>query len=411
MKSTTLHNKNFIFIVIGQIISLFGNGILRFSLPFYLLQLTGSSALFGIVSAVSFLPLIVLMPIGGILADRGNKRMIMVILDFITGLIMLFFYLWMDNVSLIPLLLVTMMALYSISGLYMPTVQASIPMLLDSAILAKGNGIVSSIGGLSTLLSPIIGGILLGSYGITPIILVSIVCFFLSAVLELFICIPPTTISRNTTTLTMVKEDTIVSIHFIFKEKPTLKKLIYVTCLLNAFVSAMIMIALPVLITERLSLSEEFYGVSQAVLALGGLFGGILIGVLGAKLTINHIHCYLCLLSVSITPISIAMLLPNVPMVSFGLILFGSFSVMCLATIVSVLIITYIQSQTMEHMVGKVMAFLMTMAMAASPLGQAFYGLAFECLLGYESILVLASAAISLLIAFYAKQIFRYALN
>ena len=70
--------KDFALLIAGQIVSLFGNAILRFSLPLYLLRLTGSSVLFGIVTACSFLPMIVLSILGGVMADRKNKRNIMV---------------------------------------------------------------------------------------------------------------------------------------------------------------------------------------------------------------------------------------------------------------------------------------------------------------------------------------------
>ncbi len=72
------YGKDFILMVIGQIISLFGNGILRFALPLYLLRETNSPTLFGLVTACSFLPMIILSFLGGILADRVNKRNIMV---------------------------------------------------------------------------------------------------------------------------------------------------------------------------------------------------------------------------------------------------------------------------------------------------------------------------------------------
>ena len=61
-----MRNRNFVMVVVGQIISLFGNAILRFALPLYLLSETGSAALFGIVSACAFIPMIVLAPVGGI---------------------------------------------------------------------------------------------------------------------------------------------------------------------------------------------------------------------------------------------------------------------------------------------------------------------------------------------------------
>ena len=55
--------KDFILVVIGQIISLFGNAVLRFALPLHLLNITNSPALFGMVSALSFLPMLLMSPI------------------------------------------------------------------------------------------------------------------------------------------------------------------------------------------------------------------------------------------------------------------------------------------------------------------------------------------------------------
>ncbi len=407
MKRIKLWNKDFTLVVVGQIISLFGNGILRFALPLYLLNITGSSALFGIVSAVSFLPLVLLMPIGGIIADRTNKRNVMVVLDFFTGFLMLFFYLTMDTLSLIPLLIATLMILYSIGGLYQPTVQASVPVLLHKKLLTKGNGIVSSIGSLANLVSPVIGGILLGSFGITPIILVSVICFFASGVLEIFIKIPHKREESSTSMLGMAKEDFRLSMNFIFKEKPQLRKLIFVICILNALIAALIIISLPVLITERLFLSEEMYGYSQAVLALGGLIGGIIAGIFGEKLRITALHKCIVLVALSLIPMSMAMAFSGSPTLSYTLILITAFGAMCASSLASVMIITYVQSQTAENMVGKVMAFVMTVGMLVSPLGQAIYGLAFEYLIGYESFVVLGAVLLSLLTGVYAKRIFK----
>ena len=71
---TKLFSRDFTLVVIGQIISLFGNAILRFALPLYLLRETGSSTLFGVVTACSFAPMVILSMAGGVLADRVNKR-------------------------------------------------------------------------------------------------------------------------------------------------------------------------------------------------------------------------------------------------------------------------------------------------------------------------------------------------
>ena len=107
MKTTSppkLFRRDFTLVAIGQIISLFGNAILRFALPLYLLRQTGSAALFGLVSACSFLPMIALFFLGGVLADRVNKRNIMVALDFFTALLVLSVYLGLGRLPLVLLL-------------------------------------------------------------------------------------------------------------------------------------------------------------------------------------------------------------------------------------------------------------------------------------------------------------------
>jgi len=77
-----LFSRNFIFITIGQAVSMFGTAILKFTISLYILDLTGSAAVFGTVTAISSIPPIFLSPLGGILVDRKNKRNMMVALDF-----------------------------------------------------------------------------------------------------------------------------------------------------------------------------------------------------------------------------------------------------------------------------------------------------------------------------------------
>ncbi len=190
MNRKTLFHKDFTLVVIGQIISLFGNAILRFALPLYLLNQTHSAALFGIVSACSFIPMIILSPIGGIIADRVNKRNIMVILDFGTAALVTILTLLMDSVDLVPLLIVSLMILYGIQGTYQPAVQASIPSLIATDKLMPANAVINLVSSLAGLIGPVIGGAVFGFWGITPILLVSIGCFLTSAIMEMFIHIP-----------------------------------------------------------------------------------------------------------------------------------------------------------------------------------------------------------------------------
>lgn len=404
MKSEKIINKDFLLIVIGQIISLFGNGILRFVLPLYLLQITNSPIIFGLVSAISFLPLILIMPLGGIIADRVNKRNVMIILDFLTAFLMIIFFITLNKIDTSILILITMMTLYSISGLYQPTIQASLPLILNKDILVNGNSIVSSISALSNLLCPIIAGFLFGIYGIIPLVIISIICFFISAILEMFIIIPYKKINENKSIFNIVKKDIIISINFIFKEKVILSKIILVACILNAFISSLIIISLPILITERLKYSSEIYGISTGIMAFGSLIGGIITGIL--KPTIEKSYKYFLMLVFTLLPLFVGVTFINIKLLSLILILISVFFIMIISTIISIIIMTYVQNNTDENIVGKVMSFLLTLSICSQPIGQAFYGFIFEYLKGYESIVILIAIFISILTSIYVKLIF-----
>ena len=81
-----LMTRNFLLLILGQASSLFGNYILRLALSMYVLEVTGSAAVFAGILSVAVIPTILLSPFGGILADRANRRNIMVALDALTGL-------------------------------------------------------------------------------------------------------------------------------------------------------------------------------------------------------------------------------------------------------------------------------------------------------------------------------------
>lgn len=150
MKKQILFQKDFTLVVIGQIISLFGNAILRFALPLYLLRETGSPSLFWRGHGVFFIPMIIFSLFGGVLADRVNKRNIMVILDFGTAAIIAVFYLIHGILPIVPIMIVCLMLLYSISGAYQPAVQASIPALLENEQIMRGNAVINMVNTLAS---------------------------------------------------------------------------------------------------------------------------------------------------------------------------------------------------------------------------------------------------------------------
>ncbi|MCI9249609.1 MAG: MFS transporter [Dorea sp.] len=406
-----LFSKDFTLVVVGQIISLFGNAAVRFALPLYLLNLTGSSALYGAVMACAFIPSILLSPVGGIVADRVNKRNIMVTLDFFTAAVILIFSLCMDGGNLAVPVTVTMMILYGIAGAYQPSVQASIPALVGQEHFMAANSVINTVSSFSSLTGPVIGGILYSAYGIKPVLKVCIVCFVLSAVMEIFIHIPFQRQEAGGSIWRTVKTDFGESIRFIRKEKPVIGRVLLAVCGINLFLSAMIIVALPYLITEVLNLgtaqANRLYGFAEGALAAGGLLGGIGAGVFAGRLEVRKAGNLVVSSAACVFPMGVSLALSSSGMVNYIVITACCFAVMVFSTVFTVEMLSFIQTETPQNMIGKVIAVILAVSMCAQPLGNALYGVLFEACKGIEYAVVLLSGALSLAVALGTRNVFK----
>ena len=406
-----LFSKDFTLVVVGQIISLFGNAAVRFALPLYLLNLTGSSALYGAVMACAFIPSILLSPVGGIVADRVNKRNIMVTLDFFTAAVILIFSLCMDGGNLAVPVTVTMMILYGIAGAYQPSVQASIPALVGQEHFMAANSVINTVSSFSSLTGPVIGGILYSAYGIKPVLKVCIVCFVLSAVMEIFIHIHFQRQEAGGSIWRTVKTDFGESIRFIRKEKPVIGRVLLAVCGINLFLSAMIIVALPYLITEVLNLgtaqANRLYGFAEGALAAGGLLGGIGAGVFAGRLEVRKAGNLVVSSAACVFPMGVSLALSSSGMVNYIVITACCFAVMVFSTVFTVEMLSFIQTETPQNMIGKVIAVILAVSMCAQPLGNALYGVLFEACKGIEYAVVLLSGALSLAVALGTRNVFK----
>ena len=405
-EKSTLFKRDFILVVIGQIISLFGNAILRFALPLYLLRETGSSALFGMVTACSFAPMVVLSMIGGVLADRVNKRNIMVGLDFCTAVLILIFYLTLGKLPTVPLFIIVLMLLYGISGTYQPSVQASIPLLVSSEKLMAGNAVINQVNTLSGLLGPVIGGIMFGMWGIYPILILSIVCFAFSAIMEIFIHIPHEKRIRESGILAVVGNDLKESYQFVKTEKPIFFSVVFLISIFNLILSAVMIVGTPILITQVLKMSDTMYGFTQGARALGGLCGGILTAVIAEKLKLKNSYILLLVCAASVALMGISLMFHVPAILSYWVITLMSFTAMGASTLFVVQIYTMVQKQTPPQLVGKIMAALISIAMCGQPIGQAIYGILFDVFESRTWIVLIVAAVAAFLISLYSKKIF-----
>lgn len=404
MNNTKKYGKDFTLVVVGQIVSLFGNAILRFSLPLYLLKETGSSTLFGIVTACSFLPMIVLSLLGGVLADRLNKRNIMVCLDFLTAGVITVFSWLLGIIPIIPLFITVLMLLYGISGTYQPAVQASIPALVPKEKILSANAIVNQIGALANFIGPIIGGMLYGAFGIVIILKVSVLCFVLSAVMEIFIQIPFQKQPTQDKVLQIAAGDLRDSIRFLRMEKPLFVQICIVIAGLNLFLSPMLTIGIPVIVVDKLHLTDGLLGLTQGMLAVGGILGGLLTVLLDKKLTPQTAYVPLFLCTACSCLMGFGMAIDQSPMIKYVILSVMGPSVTIFTTMFSIQMLAVVQAETPQHLIGKVVACIMTFIMCVQPIGQLLYGFLFECLPS-PPVIIIGASMISLVIAVRSKKI------
>lgn len=406
-----LFNKDFILVLIGQIISLFGNSILRFALPLYMLNITKSASLFGIVSACSFISMIFATPIGGLIADRINKRNIMVFLDFLTALITCISMLLIGKVNLVILILICLILLYSIQGIYQPTVQASIPFLVPSNDIIQANASINLVASLANLIGPVIGGILFGFFGIIPILYISGLCFFAAAIMEMFINIPSVKKYKDTKFLCSILTDMKDSFTFMIHHRPEILKMSFIISIFNLILSACAMIGLPIIITQNLGLSLEtanrLYGYVEGAMGPGSLMGGILAGVLAKNIKIRYANLLIIICSLTFLPIAVA-LSSSLPVITtYVIITASSFFMMMLASFFSIQLMSCLQILTPNELLGKVISCAMCIVMCATPLGQAIYGIAFQHFSKIPQIIFLIAMIFTIIIGLGTTRIFR----
>jgi len=405
-----LWNRDFSLVIIGQVISIFGNMVLSFALPLYILSISESPALFGLVLGLPYVSLLVMSPIGGIMADRLKKQRIMFWLDLSTTVIIALYMATRGLfASAVPIVIIKLMALNAIQGMYMPAVQASVPALVPSGKLIPANSAVTIVNMLANMAAPALAGILFDSFGLAPILLISAICFGITAIMDLLIRIPFKKQSSPGSLAQMVISDMSLSIRFIAKEKPILAKSAGVMFFVNLSLVSLLFVGLPVLITQRLGMSMAMVGANQSAMMVGGLLGGIAAGALGTRLSMRKIHLPLLAISLFLLPMGLVFMFDTPTLAAYVTITASGALIFVAAQMSSIPLIAFIQKETPAELIGKVMSIMMIVPFLASALGMLLFGMLFERLAERPWVIVFAVVLVSVAIAAYTRGQFRKA--
>jgi MFS family permease len=174
-------HKNFRRLFLGQLISAFGTQMTAVVIPFQVFLLTQSSLYTGLISGVEFIFLFFASLLGGVLADRFEKRKILILAEI--GLSILPFGLAVNSLLETPNLWVIFIfaALTAfLGGIHRPSLEALTPRLVDEDEIAKVSALSPLRHILTTIISPMIGGFAMVSIGAFYTYLFDAVSFFIS---------------------------------------------------------------------------------------------------------------------------------------------------------------------------------------------------------------------------------------
>jgi DHA3 family macrolide efflux protein-like MFS transporter len=183
--------KKFLVIWLGQVISILGSGLTSFALGVWIFDQTGQATPFALTVLFGNLPRILLSPIAGSLADRWNRRWLMILADSGDALVTLgvVVLLMIGNLQVWQIYLISLFSAI-FAAFQEPAYTASITMLVQKKDLARASGLVQMSQAIEMLAAPVLAGLLFVSIGLRGIILIDFATFFFAIGAVLFTPIP-----------------------------------------------------------------------------------------------------------------------------------------------------------------------------------------------------------------------------
>ncbi|WP_141538772.1 MFS transporter [Bacillus wiedmannii] len=399
--------KDFHLMVSGQIITILGSTLLRFALSLYVLDITGRADIFAGLYAITSIPFL-LAPLGGAIADRFNRRNVMVILDFINAAIVLSFIVLLLTESVSILLIGTIMFLLAVvSAMNSPVVMASIPQLVPEKKLEQANGIINGVQALSNIVAPVLGGILYGIIGLKMLVITSCLAFFLSAILEMFITIPFIKRIQEVHIVPTIVNDMKEGFLYVLKQ-PFILKAMLLAALLNLILTPLFVVGGPIILRVTMQSSDTMYGIGMGLIDFATILGALSIGFFAKKLQMKTLYNWMLIIALLVIPVALSVT-PYILNLGyyppFILFILSSLLIAMIMTIVSIYVITVVQKKTPNENLGKVMAFITAVSQCMAPIGQVVYGFMFE---GFSTKIYLPIFSISfimIIIAVVTKKI------
>ncbi len=268
--------RRFLVIWIGQLLSATGSGLTAFALGVYVFSQTQSVMSYSLIILFNFLPTFLLLPLGGVLADRFDRRKMMMIGDAgaIAGLLFILFFMWSGRIALWHIYVGVAMSAVS-AAMQSPAYKAAVSDLVAEEQYSQASGLIQLAGSAQYLLSPMIAGFLLSRFEIELVLLIDIATFLI-AVATVLLMMKQAATDKKQESQTFSREMA-DSFRYIFLQKGILL-LVLLTSMVCFYIGLLQTLFTPMM----LSLTDaKTLGIALSIAASGMLVSSLLIGIFG----------------------------------------------------------------------------------------------------------------------------------
>jgi MFS family permease len=273
--------RNYTIIWIGQVVSFVGSGMTMFALVVRAYELTGEATASALVFFFAYAPTVMLSPLAGAVVDRFSRKTLMILTDLGSAL---------STVGILSLFLLGNLELWHVYGLLMisggfrafqwPALSAATTVLVPKKHLGRASGMLSTAWALSEMLSPIMAAVLLGTVGLTAILMADLATFLVAVVTLMVVHIPsPPESKEGKDAKGSWKKDITFGFHYIFARKG-LMGLLTIFFTLN-FILTIGWVLFQPMILAKTGNNELVLGTVLSVGGIGGILGGLIMTLWG----------------------------------------------------------------------------------------------------------------------------------
>ena len=357
-----------------------GNNVYGFGISLYILNVTGSAMGFAINLLCNTLPRVIFSPISGHIADHYPRKIIIIISQSTSLLIIsaLLIYSYLNGLHVLAIYITT--ALLSVFSMFTGlTLTSSIANLVNPERIQKAVAFNQASISISTIGGPIVGGLLYGFYPIEVFLLIFILSFSVALALQSSMDFKLYTSSHSKPSK---KAGLLISLKegYAYVKDEKILWTIMITALFINFFSAAVSIGLPYILVDQLNIQSHHFGMVEGTFAAGMLLVSIYFSVRKDDLShplifIKHGIMFIAIMvSGFVLPIII-----SIPY-SFLIIFYMTFALFYGITIafVNTPVGVILQKHTKENFRGRVFGMLETMAQAMAPISILLFGFLYD---------------------------------